>query len=327
MTQYRPPLARLQAVRLRDERVAPVTAVLAGHHSDREADILRLLRSNAVLLRDSRADLLFVDAVVEGQGCPDLSPRASTRGGCRSRNSADRHPGDYLVTRTFPLGTDAYGRDVLSRMMYGSRVSLSLGIIAVLLSVTLGVMAGLGAGYFGRATDAILMRLADVLLAFPSLFLILIVVAVFEKLPIPRIFLIVIVLGLSSWMGIARLVRSEVQSIREREFITAAQAAGLGHLRILLRHILPNVLTPVIVNATLRIGGMILIEAALSYLNLGVQAPTASWGNIIYEGKDALVRAWWISAFPGLAIVLTVVSFNLIGDGLRDAFDPMLKDA
>ena len=326
VTQYLAPLTRLHAVRLQHPRVAPVTASLDSRNSSRRNDILQLLECNARLLRDVRFDLLFVDtAVRDGDVLIVQSGGRSIR--VPFSELCSSNPADYSTTQSFLLGTDMYGRDVLSRMMYGSRVSLSLGIIAVLLSVTLGVIAGLGAGYFGRAADAILMRLADVLLAFPSLFLILIVVAVFEKLPMPRMFLVVLVLGLSSWMGIARLVRGEVLSVKEREYVTAARAAGLGEVRILLRHILPNVLTPVIVNATLRIGGMILIEAALSYLSLGVQAPTASWGNIIFEGKDALVRAWWISAFPGLAIVLTVVSFNLVGDGLRDAFDPMLKDS
>jgi peptide/nickel transport system permease protein len=325
VTQFRAPLSTLTALRLRHPRVAPVDAVIDRERREHAPALARLLGVNALLLEDARASLMFVDAYrAEGRALVVTTGEQTRR--LPIEDLQGDTPAAYATTRTFLLGTDSYGRDILSRMLYGSRVSLSLGIIAVLLSVTLGVAAGLSAGYFGRMTDTILMRFADILLSFPSLFLILIIVAVFEKLPVPRIFLIVIVLGLSSWMGIARLVRGEVQSIREREFITAAQAAGLGQLRILLRHILPNVLTPVIVNATLRIGGMILIEAALSYLNLGVQAPTASWGNIIFEGKDALVRAWWISTFPGLAIVFTVVSFNLIGDGLRDALDPMLKD-
>ena len=164
-------------------------------------------------------------------------------------------------------------------------------------------------------------------MAFPSLFLILIIIAVFERAEVPRILLIVIVLALTTWMGIARLVRGEVLSLKTRDFVYAAKALGLSHVRIIFRHILPNATTPIIVNATLRIGGIILIEAALSYLNLGVQQPTASWGNIIYEGKDFLATAWWISTLPGIAIVFTVISFNLVGDGLRDAFDPMLKNS
>lgn len=238
--------------------------------------------------------------------------------------SAD--PDEFAGTRTYMLGTDSYGRDLLSRIIYGSRISLSLGFIAVLLSVTFGTLIGLLAGYFGRWTESILMRVVDILLAFPTLFLILMIIAAFEKVAVPRILLIVVVLGLTSWMGIARLVRGEVLSIKEREFVLAGRALGLSHMRIMFRHILPNTLSPIIVNATLRIGGIILVEAALSYLNVGVQPPTASWGNIIFEGKDFMSHSWWISTLPGFAIVIVVVCFNLIGDGLRDAFDPMLSN-
>ncbi len=235
-------------------------------------------------------------------------------------------PEEFEGSRFHLFGTDSYGRDILSRIIYGSRVSLSLGFIAVLLSVSLGTLIGLLAGYFGRFTDSVLMRFVDVLLAFPALFLILIIISAFETVAVPRVLLIVLVLGLTSWMGISRLVRGEVLSVKEREFVLAARTLGLGHTRILSRHILPNILTPIIVNATLRIGGIILVEAALSYLNIGVQQPTPSWGNIIFEGKDFLSHAWWISTLPGFAIVLVVVCFNLVGDGLRDAFDPMLNN-
>jgi peptide/nickel transport system permease protein len=233
---------------------------------------------------------------------------------------------EFSGTRTYVLGTDSYGRDLLSRIIYGSRISLSLGFLAVLISVTFGTLIGLLAGYFGRWTESILMRTVDILLAFPTLFLILMIIAAFESVAVPRILLIVIILGLTSWMGIARLVRGEVLSLKEREFVLAGRALGLNHMRIMFRHILPNSLSPIIVNATLRIGGIILVEAALSYLNVGVQPPTASWGNIIFEGKDFMSHSWWISTIPGFAIVIVVVCFNLIGDGLRDAFDPMLAN-
>jgi peptide/nickel transport system permease protein len=216
------------------------------------------------------------------------------------------------------LGTDQLGRDLLSRTLYGARVSLLIGFLAVAIAVTIGTAVGAAAGYFGGWLDALLMRLVDLFLSFPRLVLLVTVVALFE----PSIPLIVLVLGLTGWMGVSRLVRGQVLSIREREFVQAARALGYGPGRILGRHVLPNVTTPIIVAATLGIGNAILAEATLSFLGLGVQPPTASWGTIIQAGGDRLIDAWWIATFPGLAIVLTVMSFNLVGDGLRDALDP-----
>ncbi len=219
------------------------------------------------------------------------------------------------------LGTDKYGRDVYTRILYGARISLSIGFVAVVISITLGTLVGAVSGYFGGVVDTVLMRLVDTLISFPRLVLLITVIALFE----PSILVVVIVLGLTLWPSTARIVRGEVLSLREREFIEAARALGLGSPRIILRHIIPNVMGPVIVAATLGLGNIILIEAGLSFLGLSVQPPTPSWGAIINDGREFLLQAWWVSTFPGLAIVFTVVAFNLIGDGLRDALDPRLR--
>ena len=217
-----------------------------------------------------------------------------------------------------PFGTDQVGRDVLSRVLAGVRLSLSIASLSVLLSLTLGTGVGLAAGYFGGLVDTVLMRCVDAALAVPRVLLLLVLLMV---LP-PGVGGLILVLGLTSWFGTSRLVRSEVLSLRERDFVVATDALGLSSLRILLRHLLPNVAAPVIVAATLGIGHIILIEAGLSYLGAGVPKPTASLGGIINDGMANLSQAWWISAFPGLVIVLVVIGFSLIGDGLRDALDP-----
>ncbi|MGB7492316.1 MAG: ABC transporter permease [Thermoanaerobaculia bacterium] len=222
----------------------------------------------------------------------------------------------------FPLGTDKYGRDLWSRLLYGARVSLFIGLLAAGLSLTLGIAVGGVAALAGGWIDGLLMRLVDGLLMFPRLFLVLVIAAMFDV----DLLAVILVLGGTSWMAASRLVRAEILSLRGRDFVVAARGIGLHPVRIFWRHLLPNALPPVLIDTTLRIGDLILIEAALSFLGFGVQPPIPSWGNMVADGASALTTAWWVAAFPGIAICLAVVAFNLLGDGLRDSLDPHTEE-
>ena len=218
-----------------------------------------------------------------------------------------------------PFGTDGIGRDLATRILYGGRVSLSIGLLAVAVAVSLGTLVGVIAGFYGRWVDSVLMRFVDMMYSFPRLFLLILFGVIFKGMTLP---VIVTVLGLLSWMSTSRLVRASFLSLKQREFVEAARSIGASDRRIIVRHILPNSLAPIIVAATLGVAAAIIAESTLSFLGLGIQPPTPSWGNMLKDAPSEMDKAPWMAIFPGLSIFLAVVSINFIGDGLRDAFDP-----
>lgn len=271
--------------------------------------VWRRLRKNALAVAGLAVILLLAAASL---AAPVLSPHDPTR--------IDVYNVLSPPSLSHPLGTDELGRDVLSRMIWGSRVSLKVGFIAVGIAIVIGTLVGSLAGFYGGVVDAILMRFVDIMLAFPTFFLILAVISIVE----PSISTIMIVIGVTGWMDVARLVRAEFLTLKEREFVASARAVGAGDVRLMVRHIIPNAFSPVLVAATFGVAGAILVESGLSFLGLGVQPPEPSWGNILTSGKDNITVAWWLSLFPGFAILITVLSYNLVGEGLRDALDPRL---
>ncbi len=242
-----------------------------------------------------------------------LIPYAPERSDLRNRLQAP--------SAEHPLGTDDRGRDVLSRLIWGTQISMSVGFLAVGIAIFFGVIMGASAGFYGGRVDTIILRIIEIMLCFPSLILILALIAYLGR----SIWIIMLVIGIIGSPDVARLVRGEYLKLRESDFVTAARATGLSNTRIMFRHILPNAMAPVLVNATFGVAGAILTESALSFLGLGVRPPTASWGEILSQSKSYVDYAWWLVVFPGAAIFITVTAFNLVGEGFRDAMDPKLR--
>jgi len=287
-----------------------MTATTGGGSRSELSQFWRTFRKNQLALIGAAVVSVFVLLAVLA---PVLAPWEPNR--LDTRHILDP------PSRSHWLGTDQLGRDVLARVLYGSRVSLAVGFVSVGIATLIGVLLGSAAGYHGGAVDTVIMRLVDLMLVFPRFFLLLAVLALLR----PSIWTIMAIIGLTGWMGVARLVRAEFLTLREREFVIWSESIGAGALRVVFRHILPNALAPVLVAMTLGIPAAILTESGLSFLGLGVQPPYATWGNILNDGKDVLEIAWWMTLYPGLAILITVLSYNLMGEGIRDALDPRLR--
>ena len=294
------------------EQPATVAALppLAEREHARQTELMRSWRRFR-RYRPGLAGLAFIAGlVVVAVLAGPIAPHSPTEIQTRLRGDAP--------SRAYPLGNDSVGRDVLSRIIYGTRVALTVGLGATAIAVTIGVAIGATAGYFGGRVDAALSRVVDALMAFPTLALLITLAAVLG----PSLVTVVVAIGTTVWASYARVVRADVMSLRERDYIVAARATGAGHARIVVRHMLPNVLGPIIVLASLAVGNIVILESALSFLGLGVRPPTASWGGMLADGR-AYIRTYpHIAIAPGIVIGLTVLAFNLLGDGLRDALDP-----
>lgn len=288
----------------------PVAALKPATNTQRSTILRRFLRNQRAVV----GSVLLLAFILIALLAPVIAPSSPDQQILTDRLLAPGEKG-YL------MGTDGLGRDIFSRTVYASQISIPIGVFAMLVSVTVGVTIGLLSGYFGGWVDLVLMRLTDLLLAFPIFFLLLTVTTLFGR-TIP---VLILVLGLTSWGVNARIVRAQVLSLKEKEFVEAARSLGATNNGIIWRHIFPNILPVIIVDATLRVALVILIEGGLSFLGVGVQPPAPSWGNMVAEGGTLLRRAWWVSVFPGAFLFLCTISFNLVGDGLRDALDPRMK--
>ena len=264
--------------------------------------------------------ILMFFLVIPALLAPQVAPHDPLKGSLSKRLKAPVwQEGGSLE---YPLGTDKLGRDILSRMIYGARVSLAVSLVAIFVGGAIGTSLGLTSGYFGGRVDALLMRLVDISLSLPTILLALVLVAAVG----PSFWTVITVLVVLLWARYARLVRGETLAIKERDFIARARVAGASHTRIMRKYILPNVVNSLIVLATLQVGYVILLESALSFLGAGLPRPTPAWGLMVADGRELIVTAWWVSMFPGLAIMLTVLALNLLGDWLRDHLDPKLKN-
>jgi peptide/nickel transport system permease protein len=280
-----------------------------------KAFLLALLKSRAGLFGFVLIVVLLAVAVL----APYLGLPVPTRSSLVARMTAPTWTGPFSPGR-HPLGTDELGRDILSRIVYGSRVTLTIAVSSVILGGVIGTLLGIVAGYYRGMVDRVLMRTVDIQLALPLMLLALLIISAIG----PSTTNLVVVLALTSWLRYARIIRGQVLALREREFILSAHAIGASTWRIILRHLLPNVMTPALVVATLELARIIIMDAALSFLGLGVQPPNPSWGRMLADGRVYISTAWWIVTFPGIVILLTVLSVNLLGDWLRDYFDPKL---